>query len=63
MKIEYFPDTGNLYIDLADRPGSDSLEIGERIILDIGEQVDGLLGIVHKPDTNRKSAYPPQFFS
>ncbi len=38
MKIEYFPDTDSLYIDLADRPGSDTLEIGEGIILDIDEQ-------------------------
>jgi uncharacterized protein YuzE len=35
MKIEYFPETDSLYVDLADRPGSDTREIGEGIILDI----------------------------
>ncbi len=38
MKIEYFPETDSLYIDLADRPGSDTREIEEGIILDIDEQ-------------------------
>jgi uncharacterized protein YuzE len=38
MKIEYFPETDSLYIDLADRPGSDSREIEEGIILDIDKQ-------------------------
>ena len=37
MKIEYFPDTDSLYIDLADRPGTDTREIEEGIILDIDE--------------------------
>jgi uncharacterized protein YuzE len=35
MKIEYFPETDSLYIDLADRPGTDSREIEEGIVLDI----------------------------
>lgn len=34
MKIEYFPETDSLYIDLADRVGTDSQEIGEGIVLD-----------------------------
>jgi len=38
MKIEYFPETDSLYIDLADRPGSDTREIEEGIILDIDAQ-------------------------
>lgn len=38
MKIEYFPETDSLYIELADRPGSDTREIEEGIILDIDEQ-------------------------
>jgi len=37
MKIEYFPETDSLYIDLADRPGTDTREIEEGIILDIDE--------------------------
>jgi uncharacterized protein YuzE len=38
MRIEYFPETDSLYIELADRPGSDTREIEEGIILDIDEQ-------------------------
>ena len=38
MKIEYFPETDSLYIELADRPGSDTREIEEGIILDIDAQ-------------------------
>ena len=38
MKIEYFPETDSLYIELADRPGSDTREIEEGIILDIDDQ-------------------------
>lgn len=38
MKIEYFPETDSLYIDLVDRPGTDTREIEEGIILDIDEQ-------------------------
>jgi uncharacterized protein YuzE len=34
MKIEYFPETDSLYIDLADRVGTDSYEIADGIILD-----------------------------
>jgi len=37
MRIEYFPDTDSLYIDLADRPGIDTREIGEGIVLDVDE--------------------------
>ncbi|MBN8247088.1 MAG: DUF2283 domain-containing protein [Verrucomicrobia bacterium] len=37
MKIEYFPDTDSLYIDLADRPGADTREIEEGIVLDVDE--------------------------
>ena len=38
MRIEYFPDTDSLYIDLAERPGADTREIGEGIVVDIDEQ-------------------------
>jgi uncharacterized protein YuzE len=37
MRIEYFPETDSLYIDLAERPGVDTREIGEGIVLDIDE--------------------------
>ena len=35
MKIEYFPETDSLYIELANRPGADTREIEEGIVLDI----------------------------
>jgi uncharacterized protein YuzE len=38
MKIEYFPDTDSLYIDLADRAAADAIEISEGIVLDVDEQ-------------------------
>lgn len=34
MKIEYFPETEGLYIDLAEREEADSQEISEGIVLD-----------------------------
>lgn len=37
MRIEYFPETDSLYIDLADRPGADTREIEEGIVLDVDE--------------------------
>jgi uncharacterized protein YuzE len=37
MKIEYFPESDSLYIDLADRPSTDSREIEEGIVLDIDQ--------------------------
>lgn len=38
MKIEYFPETDSLYIELADRPGADTREIEEGIVLDVDDQ-------------------------
>ena len=38
MKIEYFPEIDSLYIELAERPGFDTREIEEGIVLDIDEQ-------------------------
>ncbi len=37
MRIEYFLETDSLYIDLADRPGTDTREIEEGIVLDVDE--------------------------
>ena len=37
MRIEYFPETDSLYIDFADRPGADTREIEEGIVLDVDE--------------------------
>jgi uncharacterized protein YuzE len=35
MKIEYFPDTDSLYIDLAERPGTDTREIAQGVVVDL----------------------------
>jgi uncharacterized protein YuzE len=37
MRIEYFPDTDSLYIDLAERPGVDAREVGHGIVIDLDE--------------------------
>jgi uncharacterized protein YuzE len=34
MRIEYFPDTDSLYIELAERAGVDAREIGVGIVID-----------------------------
>lgn len=34
MKLNYFPETDSLYIDLADRPSVESREISEGVVLD-----------------------------
>lgn len=35
MKLHYYPDTDSLYIDLASRPGVDTIEVAEGIIVDL----------------------------
>jgi uncharacterized protein YuzE len=37
MKLNYFPETDSLYIELADWPGSDAEEIRPGIVLDLDE--------------------------
>lgn len=34
MKINYFPETDSLYIDLSEKVSSDSVEISEGIVID-----------------------------
>ena len=34
MKINYYPETDSLYIDLASRPGVDSVEVSEGVVID-----------------------------
>lgn len=38
MRIEYYPETDSLYIELADRPGADTRVLDEGIVLDVDEQ-------------------------
>ena len=35
MRIEYFPDTDSLYIDLAERAGVDAREVGDGVVIDL----------------------------
>lgn len=34
MKLNYFPETDSLYIDLSEQPSTDSLEISDGVVLD-----------------------------
>ena len=34
MKINYFPDTDSLYIDLSEQPSAESREVSEGVVLD-----------------------------
>jgi uncharacterized protein YuzE len=34
MKLNYYPETDSLYIDLSSKPGKESVEISEGIVLD-----------------------------
>ena len=37
MKLNYYPETDSLYIDLSHRPGVESREISEGVVLDYDE--------------------------
>ena len=37
MKFHYYPDTDSLYIDLSEKPSTDSTEVAPGIILDFDE--------------------------
>lgn len=44
MRINYYPDTDSLYIDLSSKPSVDSREVSDGVVLDYGK--DGnLVGI------------------
>lgn len=44
MKLNYYPETDSLYIDLSSKPGKESVEISEGIVLDYDEngQIAGI---------------------
>jgi uncharacterized protein YuzE len=44
MKLNYYPDTDSLYIDLCERPGVESREVTEGIVLDY-DAAGNLVGI------------------
>ena len=44
MKLNYYPDTDSLYIDLSERPSVESREISEGVVLDYDAE-GNLVGI------------------
>ncbi|HUO84781.1 MAG TPA: DUF2283 domain-containing protein [Thermoanaerobaculia bacterium] len=38
MKVHYYAETDSLYIDLADRPGSESREVAPGVVIDFDHQ-------------------------
>lgn len=52
MKLEYFPDTDSLYIDLSEKPSADSREVSEGIVLDY--DADGNLVGIDIDNASRK---------
>ena len=52
MKLNYYPDTDSLYIDLSERPSAESREISEGVILDY--DADGKLVGIDIDNTNNK---------
>ena len=44
MKVNYFPDTDSLYIDLLERPSVESREISDGVVLDYDDE-GNLVGI------------------
>lgn len=44
MKLNYYPDTDSLYIDLSEQPSADSREISEGVVLDY-DAAGNLVGI------------------
>jgi uncharacterized protein YuzE len=44
MKLLYYPDTDSLYIDLAERPSTDSREVTPGVVLDF-DAAGALVGI------------------
>lgn len=52
MKLNYYPETDSLYIDLSERPSAESREISEGVVLDY--DADGkLVGIDIDNATNK----------
>jgi len=37
VKLHYYPETDSLYIDLSSRPGADSVEVAEGVVVDFDE--------------------------
>jgi len=69
MKLNYYPETDSLYIDLSSKPSKESIEISEGIVIDYDE--DGNIAGIdidnasHKIDLNEiiLNKVPAQFQS
>ena len=35
MKLHYYPETDSLYIELTEKPGADSQEVADSVVLDV----------------------------
>ena len=44
MKIEYFPDTDSMYIDLSERSSVDSVEVSDGVVIDY-DSAGSIVGI------------------
>jgi uncharacterized protein YuzE len=44
MKLNYYPDTDSLYIDLSTRPSAESREVSDGVVLDYDDE-GNLVGI------------------
>lgn len=44
MKIEYFPDTDSMYIDLSEQSSVDSVEVSEGVVIDY-DSAGNIVGI------------------
>ena len=44
MKIEYFPDTDSMYIDLSERSSADSVEVSDGVVIDY-DSAGNIVGI------------------
>ncbi|MBI3492799.1 MAG: DUF2283 domain-containing protein [Acidobacteria bacterium] len=44
MKVNYYPETDSLYIDLSERPSAESREVSEGVVLDY-DAAGNLVGI------------------
>lgn len=38
IKIEYFPETDSLYIELVEKPSADSVEVSDGVVIDYDDQ-------------------------
>lgn len=57
MKLNYYPDTDSLYIDLSEHPGVESRKVSESIVLD--SDAEGHLVEIDIDNSSRKVELPP----